>query len=322
MKLGVLTVPLYGRNAEVAFCWLSERGVETLELGTGGFPGKAHCDPEELLSNNSKLAEFSALLQKYNLTVSALSCHSNHVHPDEAVRGQAAADLGRTFRLAEKLGVETVVTFSGCPGGCDGDRRPNWVACAWPQDYQEILDYQWNSVLIPFWEKTAKEAEAHGVKKIALEMHPGFCVYNPETMLRLRKAVGGAIGATFDPSHLFWQGINPAEAVSDLGGAIYHFHAKDTQFDRRNCAVNGCVDTKSLSDIRNRSWIFRTVGYGHDALVWSNIISALQLAGYGGAISIEHEDALMSTEEGLQKAIRFLRGVIISEKPMEDLFWV
>ena len=321
MKLGALTVPLYDRSAEDAFYWLHTRGVEAVELGTGGFPGNTHCNPGELLTSQARLSRFSDLLKKHSLTISALSCHSNHLHPNEAVRKQAADDLTATFKLAEKLQVRTVVTFSGCPGDHDGAKHPNWVACAWPSYFQEILDYQWNGALIPFWAETVKEAEAHGVQKIALEMHPGFCVYNPETLLKLRKAVGPVIGATFDPSHLFWQGIDPTAAVFSMAEAIYHFHAKDTKIDARNSSVNGRVDTKSLSDIKNRSWLFRSVGYGNDSSVWKDIFSALQAVGYDGAISIEHEDALMSAEEGLQKAICFLREIIISEKPMDNIFW-
>ena len=85
-------------------------------------------------------------------------------------------------------------------------------------------------MLIPYWKKTAEFARNHGVTKIAFEMHPGFCVYNPETILRIREAVGETIGANFDPSHLIWQGIDPVAAIRALEGAIYHFHAKDMWF--------------------------------------------------------------------------------------------
>ncbi|MDR2110771.1 MAG: sugar phosphate isomerase/epimerase [Spirochaetaceae bacterium] len=315
MKLGVLTVPLYDRSVEEAFRFLSERGVELVEIGTGGSPGKTHCDPETLLSDEAKLNEFTDLLKKYHLGISALSCHSNHVHPDQAVRDTAARDFTLTLRLAEKLGIDTVVTFSGCPGDQKGARYPNWVTCAWPDDYQEILKYQWEEELIPFWRGAVREAADHGVKKIALEMHPGFSVYNPASLLRLRTAVGSAIGANLDPSHLFWQGISPVEAIKTLRGAIYHFHAKDTKIDRRNTSVNGLLDPAKFSELAGRSWVFRTVGYGHDTGEWKEIISALALAGYDGAVSIEHEDAYMSIEEGIDKAIRFLRDLIIRDDP-------
>ena len=320
MKLGVLTVPLYDRSAEEAFAWLSKRGVETVELGSGGAPGTGHCNPEELLADNGKLQSLIGALKKYNLTISALSFHSNHVHPDREISKIAERDFTASCKLAEKLRVDTVVTFSGCPGDQPDAKYPNWVTCAWPTDYPKILEYQWNEVLIPFWQKAAKEAANYGVTKIALEPHPGFCVYNTETMLRLRAAVGPIIGANLDPSHLFWQGMDPAEVIKTLGGAIHHFHAKDTKIDGALTSINGVLDTKNLASLKERSWLFRTIGYGHDALEWKGIISALRLIGYDGAISIEHEDAFMSVEEGLEKAISFLNPLIIRQQPIK-VFW-
>jgi sugar phosphate isomerase/epimerase len=320
MKLGVLTVPLYDRSTEEAFQYLSSLGVQTVEIGTGGSPGSKHSNPEELLSSESKLQAYKDLLKKYHLEISALSCHSNHVHPKEEIRAQAARDYNQTLRLAEKLGVDTVVSFSGCPGDYEGAKYPNWVTCSWPLDYQQVLDYQWNEVLIPFWKSAATEAANYGVNKIALELHPGFCVYNTATLLRLREAVGNAIGANFDPSHLFWQGIRPSEAIKALKGAIYHFHAKDTKIDKVNTQINGVLDTGSYGDLSDRSWLFRCVGWGHDASEWKEIITALRLSGYDGAISIEHEDAFMSIEEGLEKAIEFLKDIIINDQPAK-VWW-
>ena len=317
MKLGVFTVALGDRSAEEAFKFLSSFGVQTVEIGCGGYPGRAHCNPEILLNDPAKLAEFSDLLKKYNLEISALSVHSNHVHPQAQIREVAATEFTLALRLAEKLGIDTVVTFSGCPGDKDGAKLPNWVTCAWPPDYGEILKYQWDEVLIPFWHKAVAEAAEYGVDKIALEAHPGFCVYNPATLLRLREAVGPAIGINFDPSHFFWQGIDPVQAIMALKGAIYHFHAKDTNMNAVNTAINGVLDTGSLIGLENRSWLFRTVGYGHDAIVWKNIITALRLNGYDGAISIEHEDAFMSIEEGLRKGVEFLKDVLLFESQAE-----
>jgi sugar phosphate isomerase/epimerase len=315
MKLGVFTVALGDRSTEDAFKWLSERGVQTVELGCGGYPGKGHCDPAVLLADTAKLDELRGLLEKYNLEISALSLHSNHVHPQTEIREKAAVDYTMALKLAQKLGVDTIVTFSGCPGDHDGAKWPNWVTCAWPPDYGEILKYQWDEVLIPFWKKAATEALAYDVTKIALEPHPGFCVYNAATTLKLREAVGDIIGANFDPSHLFWQGCDPVAAIMELKGAIHHFHAKDTNINKRNTAVNGVLDTGGLLGLENRSWLFRTVGYGHDAVVWGDIFTALRLAGYDGAVSIEHEDAFMSIEEGLEKGIKFLKETILFESP-------
>ena len=154
-------------------------------------------------------------------------------------------------------------------------------------------------------------------------MHPGFCVYNVETLLKLRAAVGPEIGANFDPSHLIWQGVDPVAAIRALGKehAIFHFHAKDTKVDKYNTAVNGVLDTKNFSDELNRSWIFRSVGYGNDYAYWKDIVSALRMVGYEGALSIEHEDSLLTPLEGLDKAITFLKEVLVYQPKMTEMWW-
>ena len=223
--------------------------------------------------------------------------------------------------LAEKIGVDTIIGFSGCPGSDPDAKLPNWATCAWPDDFLKVLDYQWNEVLIPYWTEMVAFAKAHKVTKIALEMHPGFCVYNPETLLKLRNAVGDVIGANFDPSHLIWQGINPVAAIRALTGAIYHVHAKDTKIDEINTAVNGVLDTKHYGDELHRSWIFRTVGYGHGEDYWREFVSALRLAGYDKVLSIEHEDSLMTIDEGLKKAVEILDKVMIKEEKPCGMRW-
>ena len=315
MKLGTLTVALGDLPFEEACSFLAQRGVQMVEIGCGGCPGKAQCDAEELLENEGKRQAFVDTLKKYNLEISALSSHGNMVHPDKAVAERFEKDFTNAILLAEKLNVPVVNTFSGCPGGSREDRTPNWVTCPWPDDFSEILEYQWNEVLVPYWKKKAAFAREHGVNKIALELHPGFCVYNTKTLLRLRREVGPEIGANFDPSHLIWQGMDPCVAIRELGreGAIYHFHAKDTKIDAVNTRVNGVLDTTHYGQELERSWIFRTVGYGHGEDYWRDIISQLRMVGYDYAISIEHEDGLMSGREGLEKAISFLKNVLIYE---------
>ena len=315
MKLGVLTVALGDLPFEDACRFLSERGVQMVEIGCGGFPGKAHCDAGELLADERKREAFLETLDKYHLTISALSSHGNMVHPDPEIAQRFETDFTKAILLAEKLKVPVVNTFSGCPGGSPEDKTPNWVTCPWPDDFSRILEYQWDEVLIPYWKEKAAFAQAHGVSKIALELHPGFCVYNTKTLLRLRREAGPQIGANFDPSHLIWQGMDPGVCIRELGkeNAIFHFHAKDTGIDAVNTAVNGVLDTTHYGEERDRSWIFRTVGYGHGEDYWKNIISQLRMVGYGYAISIEHEDGLMSGKEGLEKAVSFLKNVLIYE---------
>ncbi len=314
MTLSVFAVLLQDRSFEEACQYLASKGVQAVEIGCGGFPGKAHCDAKDFLEHPEKIEKMLETLNKYDLKIAALSTHGNAVHPNKEIARQFHEDFENAVLLAEKMGVDTVVTFSGCPGGSPEDKTPNWVTCPWPDDFTEILNYQWNEVLIPYWKKEVEFVRAHGVKKIAFEMHPGFCVYNPETLIKLRNAVGPELGANFDPSHLFWQGIDPVAAIRYLGDAIYFFHAKDTKVDEINTKVNGVLDTKHYGDEINRSWIFRSVGYGHDEQTWKDIMSALRMVGYDGMISIEHEDSLMSVPEGLGKAIDMLKRVMMFEK--------
>jgi len=220
----------------------------------------------------------------------------------------------KTILLAEKLGVPVMVDFSGCPGDSPNATAPNWITCPWPPDFRRVLEWQWNDIVAPYWTEHAKFAADHGVK-IAVEMHPGFVVYNPETMLRLRSIAGGNVGCNYDPSHLFWQRIDPIAAIRILKESIFHVHAKDTQLYPENLARTGVLDTKPYTEERDRAWIFRTCGYGHGAEWWSEFISTLRMFGYDSVISIEHEDSLLSPGEGLTKAANFLNGIVIREQP-------
>ena len=314
MKLGVFTPVLYGQPLEKALEYLHSRGVQMAEIGVGGNPGDTHCKPKELLADSAKLAAFQELFRKNEIEISALSAHGNPIHPNPELAAMYDDAITDAILLAEKLGLHQINTFSGCPGDHPGAKYPNWVVCPWPEDFLKILEYQRNDVLIPYWEKKVAFAREHGVNQIALELHPGFCVYNTESLLKLRAAVGPEIGANLDPSHLIWQGMDPVMVIRTLGEAIFHFHAKDTKVDPYNTAVNGVLDTKHYSDEAHRSWIFRSVGYGLDYNKWKEIMSALRLVGNDYAISIEHEDGLMSPGEGLNKAIDFLKEVMIFEE--------
>jgi sugar phosphate isomerase/epimerase len=299
--------------------YLHSLGIQAVELGTGSFTNGAHCDPAVYLDHPDKIQELNRLLSDNEMIISALSCHGNPVHPDGEIAQRDHQLFVDTVRLAAQLGVKTVVTFSGCPGDSEDAKHPNWVTCAWPPEYSQILQYQWDDVLIPYWQKAAKIAEENGVQ-VAIEMHPGFAVYNPETMMKLRNATSPAIGANFDPSHLFWQGVDPVAALRYLGDAVHYFHAKDCYVDPINRAKTGVLDTKHYGDMANRAWTFRTVGYGHSEQTWRDMISTLRLIGYDDVISIEHEDAMMPIKEGLEKAVRFLSDLIIQEKPAE-MWW-
>lgn len=320
MKVGSMNVLFGDRPLEKALQIFDSMGIHDLEIGAGGCPGKAHCNPEVLLNDKAEFDKFVELFKKYNMTINALACHGNPVHPDKAIASKHHNDFENAVLLAEKLGVKKIIGFSGCPGDSPESKYPNWAVIAWPDDFLKILDYQWNDVLIPYWKKEAEFCKNHGIEKIAFEMHPGFCVYNPISLMKLRDAVGDIIGANFDPSHLIWQGIEPMAAIRYLGKAIYHVHAKDTKIDKLNTAVNGVLDVHPYGDELNRSWIFRTVGYGNDEQYWKDFISNLRMVGYDDILSIEHEDSLMAPEEGLSKAAKFLQNIVI-ERGKGEMFW-
>lgn len=314
MKVGVFSAILNDLPLAQALDHLVKLGCDTVEIGTGAYPGDAHCKPAELLASAGKLKEFTAAVRERGLEISSLSCHGNPIHPNAKLAREHHEVFQRTIRLAEKIGVDVVTTFSGCPGDHPGAKYPNWVTCPWPPDFLQILDWQWNKIAIPYWKKQVKFASDHGIRKVALEAHPGFLVYNPETLLRLRDATESKVlGANLDPSHFFWQGIDPIKAVRKLEGAIHHVHAKDTGLYKHNADFDGYLDTKPYSDEKNRAWIFRTVGYGHGAEFWTEFVSTLRMCGYDGTLSMEHEDSLMTPNEGLRKGVEFLRGIVLAE---------
>jgi sugar phosphate isomerase/epimerase len=319
MRIGVFTALWGNLSFEEGLDKAVAAGVSAVEIGSGGYPGSPHCPVDELLDSESKRQDYLEAITSRGLILSGLSCHSNPVDPDPEVAKQADEDFRKSVRLASLLEVPVVNAFSGLPAGAPGDKMPNWVTCPWPPHFLKMLDYQWNEMTIPYWKEAGRFAEGHGVK-VAFEMHPGMLVYNVGTLLRLRDAVGSVLGCNFDPSHLFWNGVDPVAAIRKLGDAIFHVHGKDVYVDHLNLAVNGCNDNKPYDQIPERSWTFRSIGYGHDTKVWKDIISALRLVGYDYVISIEHEDALMSTDEGLAKGVATLKEACIVEQPGE-MFW-
>jgi len=318
MKVGVFTALFAKLSLDEVIKKIKPLGIRTVELGTGNYPGDPHVKLD-WLSAPAKIKEFKQKLDDHGITISALSCHGNPLHPNKKF-AQANAEVSRkTILLAEKLGVTRVIDFSGCPGDSDKAKFPSWSPTPWPPDFQELWKWQWEQKVIPYWKKRAKFAEDHGVR-VAIEMHPGFSVYNPETMLRLRAEAGTAIGCNFDPSHMFWQGIDPCAAIRALGEAVFHVHAKDTRMYDANYKVNGVLDTKPYSDEIHRAYIFRTCGYGHDADFWCDLVSTLEMVGYDDVLSIEHEDSLMSVDEGFTKAANFLNQIVIKEK-LKEMWW-
>ena len=330
MKIGIFTALFHDQPLEAALDYIKGAGIESVEFGGGAYPGARHLDDmggiEKLAQDDGARKKLANAVRSRGLIVSAISVHGNPLHPNKQIANEHHDAFANAVLLAEKLAGDgimpqaTVNGFSGCPADSPRGRNPNWVTCAWPDEYRDILDYQWK-VAGRYWRQQNRFLKAHNTV-FAIEAHPGFLVYNPETVLRLRKAAGDRIGANFDPSHFWWQGIDPLSAVRELGkaGAIFHAHAKDTRIDPLNAAVNGNLDTKSYGDVLQRSWVFRSVGYGHDAQWWKDFVSNLRMVGYDYVLSIEHEDSLLSTREGLHKALDVLKESIVTEQP-GPMFW-
>jgi sugar phosphate isomerase/epimerase len=292
VKIGLFLALFADRSLEEALDAAKAADCEAVEIAVTG----AHGHPD-----------LAALAAARDLEVSALSCHGNPLHPDESIAEAADRGFRDAVRLAAASGVETVITFAGCPGESEHSRRPSWVTCSWPDDYPETLEWQWRERVVPYWEEAAAFAGEIGVR-VAIEPHPGFVVYNTATMLRLREAVGPAVGANFDPSHLFWQQIDPLVSARALRGSIFHMHAKDTVFDERRLALDGVLETRIPTE--ERSWSFCSVGDGHPVEFWRDLVSALRDSGYDGALSIEHEDPARSLEDGVARAVATLRAAL------------
>ncbi len=321
MDIGVLTVALGGESLEDALKYLSGIGVDAVELGCGGFVGEDHLSRDRYLNDEDAQDELLSMVEKCGLRISAISTHNNPLHPDKKRADRAATEIEEAIELADQLGVDNVNTFSGLPAGSPDGSVPNWVTAPWPPEHAEALEYQWEEVAIPRWSALAEHAAAHDVN-VCIEMHPNMLVYEPTSMMRLREATNDHIGANFDPSHLYWQGIDVTEAIRYLGerDAIHHFHAKDTRLYESNARIKGYLDTSPYTDEPNRSWLFRSIGYGHDEAHWKDVVSTLRMVGYEGALSIEHEDSLTSGTEGLEKAVDVLDRAVFETKPGEA-YW-
>ncbi len=318
MDVGVLTVPLGDQPLDETLAYLGDLGVDAVELGCGGSPGDDHLSREEYLGDEAAHDELSEQLDEHGLRVSALATHNNPLHPDGDHAAEADTELREAIELAAQLGVETVTTFSGLPAGGPNDEVPNWITAPWPTEHKEAHTYQWE-VAVDYWSDLAGFADDHGID-IAIEMHPNMLVYEPTGMERLREETNERIGANFDPSHLYWQGIDVPRAIRYLDEGIHHVHAKDTGLYEAQADVKGYLDTTPYTEEAERSWLFRTVGYGHGESHWKEVVSTLRMVGYDGALSIEHEDSLTSSREGLEKAVDVLSRAVFATTP-GDAYW-
>jgi sugar phosphate isomerase/epimerase len=315
MRIGLFTDGLMHLPFRQALERASAMGVQAVEIGTGNFSPALHCDLPKLLGDPSARQDFLGSVAAYGLQLAALNCSGNPLHPNRELARGAVQVTRMTLELAGMLGVERVICMSGCPGTPDGGQYPNWVVATWPEEFLNLLEWQWSERVIPFWSDMAELAKKHGVKKLCFELHPGMCVYNVSSFRRLRAAVGPAVTANLDPSHFFFQGMDPLAVIRALGEEIGHVHVKDARVDPYNLAVQGALDVQQGRPVRELVWVYRTVGYGHGAPFWADFVSALRSVGYDGVLAIEHEDPLMDAEEAIDRAAALLKSTALFGPP-------
>jgi sugar phosphate isomerase/epimerase len=324
MKLGVYTAVLHDKPLPEALRVIADLGLTSAEINSGGFVGTPHLPIADLRSGRAARDEYLGLFAEAGVELTALNCNGNPLHPDPEVRDRHGRDVLDSIELAALLGVERVVTMSGLPANGPGGTLPAWTTLPWESSQLDARDWQWTEVALPYW-KDVQARAADADVKVCLEMHPHNLVYNPGTMERLATEIGAThVGAELDPSHLFWQGIDPALAVRSLGGLVYNAAAKDTRINEA-AKINGVLDDRfgrvapgepgylplggryTLSRWpENSSWDFVAVGRGHDVEWWAEFLRALAAVDPGMAVNIEHEDQELGQLEGLQFAARTL----------------
>jgi sugar phosphate isomerase/epimerase len=319
MKIGMVTDSLGHLSFDAMLDTAARLGIEGVEFNAANWTSAPHLNLKNLLGSATARHDFMAAVKRRVLSIAALNANGNQLHPTEGDKQSEA--LYDTIRLAGEIGVDTVVLMSGLPEGAAGDKMPNWVVSSWPPETQTMLKYQWEEKALPYWAKLAKFAREHGVKKLAVELHGNQLVYNVPTLLRLRKEIGTIVGANLDPSHLMWMGADPLAAIDALGSAILHTHAKDTFINKPVVALTSRLENGSLMDVPGRAWSYITLGYGNDQQFWKDFCYRLRMVGYDGWLSIEHEDVMLSREEGVRKSVELLQSVAPSEtsdyKPQE-----
>ena len=310
MKIGMITDSLGNLSFDEMLRASAELGLETLEFACGNWSSAPHIDLAAMLDSAATRAEFVAKVRDHGLTIAALNCSGNPLHPGPQGK-QHRQVTEDTIRLASLMGIDRVVMMSGLPGG-PGDANPNWIITDWPPECADIQRYQWDECIIPYWRDLVKFSNNLGVGKLCLELHGHQAVYNVQTLFRLRDAVGETVGANYDPSHPMWMGADPIAAVRKLGSAIYYVHAKDTRVEPMPAGIDGVLDARPPNHYAERAWNYITLGYGHGETWWRQFCTALKQAGYDDVLSIEHEDMMLSPMEGMRKSVALLRNVAIN----------
>lgn len=321
MKFGAYTACLHDRPLDEALKVLGELGLTSAEINAGGFVPAPHLPIDDILAGEDARQDYLGRFARAGITLTGLNVNGNPLNPDPEVGPRHAADLHRAIDVAAALGVKRIVAMSGLPQGEPGGRVANWVVNPWDSQFLDILDYQWNEVAVPFWTDVNARAAAADVK-ICIEMHPQNLVFNPPTLRRLVEQTGAThVGAEMDPSHLFWQGMDPVACVEHLGDLVFHAAAKDTRINTVNARLYGVLDDRFVRtpadanpvglggrNTLNRwpqhpSWEFVAVGRGHGvAEFWVPFLQALHAVDPDMAVNIEHEDMEFDQVEGLRMA--------------------
>ena len=311
MKLSFCTDSLGNLPFEAMLDKLCEMGVFGVELTGGGWSSAPHLRTDELLADPARRRALAAALQSRGMEIAALNVSGNPLDP-RPMGAKHKADTDKTIALAGLLGVKKIVMMSGLPPASPDDKVPNWITytVSWPPTLRDCLDYQWNEVAIPYWHKLVTKAKECGVEKFALENFSSMLVWNPETLFRLRDAVGPMVGLNLDPSHLIWMGADPIAAARALGEAIHHVHGKDVRLERGLVEVNGLLETKPVENVARRAWNYVAVGCGRDLQWWKEFFSVVRMTGYNDWVSLEMEDLTMSVEAGIRTSIEALKQTI------------
>ncbi len=296
--------------AKLASGW----GYDGLEIACWG----DHLDPWQAADSDSYVRSKLDLLEKYQLKVYAISNHlkgqavcddpidarhqsmlSARVWGDgdpEGVRRRAAEEMKLTARTAQRLGVSTVVGFTGSAIWKYVAMFPPVTEEQVAAGYADFAD-RWNPILDVF--------DQCGVR-FAHEVHPSEIAYDYWTTVRALEAIGhrAAFGLNWDPSHFVWQDLDPVGFLWDFRDRIYHVDCKDAKRQVGN-GRNGRLGSHLPWADPRRGWDF--VSTGHGDVPWESCFRMLNTIGYHGPISIEWEDAGMDRLVGAPEALQFVR---------------
>lgn len=314
MKLGVISQNLEQFEFEQGLQYAHDMGFAAVEVGAIGLWGRGYCNVEKLLADSDEMRRWIDTFAKYDLEISALGGHGAPLMPDEKIAGKYDQEFRQACKLAGKVGIRRFTLLAGLPEGAAGDTAPNWVTFSELPFLKDTLEWQWENRLIPYWREHGKIASDHGVT-LCFEMHGGDMIHNPPTVMRLRNEIGPVIATNLDTSHLWLQGIDPVEAIHYLGDAVQHVHAKDTYIRDANVKVRGHFDSSAGANLANRNWNFSVPGWGHSDAEWRAFVSALRFVGYEHVLSVEMESEYFDIEEGLQKAVEFLKPIVLEKSP-------